>query len=196
MKTALATLNNNITQTESSLQTKKIEYEQSPQDSLQTEINQLESQLTTYKNQKQKIETLLPKIQSQTNNLGKENGADAQKQGSIIQDLEKEIQDLISLKTRLETEIDKQKKTIAELLKQHGEYSYLTGKKLGTYYLSTLDIDIRKEEFAEKLTKRLEKNARKLTNSLHVSYDKTKKGLHVDILTLEPLDNQQIYYQG
>jgi len=59
-----------------------------------------------------------------------------------------------------------------------------------------LDIDIRKEEFAEKLTKRLEKNARKLTNSLHVSYDKTKKGLHVDILTLEPLDNQQIYYQG
>ena len=89
-----------------------------------------------------------------------------------------------------------EKKTIAELLKQHGEYSYLTGKKLGTYYLSTLDIDIRKEEFAEKLTKRLEKNARKLTNSLHVSYDKTKKGLHVDILTLEPLDNQQIYYQG
>jgi len=59
-----------------------------------------------------------------------------------------------------------------------------------------LDIDIRKEEFAEKLTKRLEKNVRKLTNSLHVSYDKTKKGLHVDILTLEPLDNQQIYYQG
>ena len=89
-----------------------------------------------------------------------------------------------------------EKRTIAELLKQHGEYSYLTGKKLGTCYLSTLDIDIRKEEFAEKLTKRLEKNVRKLTNCLRVSYDKTKKGLHVDILTTEPLDNQQIYYQG
>jgi len=89
-----------------------------------------------------------------------------------------------------------EKKTIAELLKLYGEYSYLTGKKLGTYYLSTLDIDIRKEEFADKLTERLEKNVRKLTNSLQVSYDKTKKGLHVDILTTEPLENQQIYYQG
>jgi len=89
-----------------------------------------------------------------------------------------------------------EKRTIAELLKQHGEYSYLTGKKLGTYYLSTLDIDIRKEEFAEKLTKRLERNVDYLLNSLRVSYDKTKKGLHVDILTTEPLDNQQIYYQG
>jgi len=89
-----------------------------------------------------------------------------------------------------------EKKGIAELLKLHGEYSYLTGKKLGTYYLSTLDVDIRKEEFADKLTERLEKNVRKLLNSLQVSYDKTKKGLHVDILTTEPLDNQQIYYQG
>ena len=89
-----------------------------------------------------------------------------------------------------------EKRTIAELLKQHGEYSYLTGKKLGTYYLSTLDIDIEKGEFAEKLIKRLEKNTVCLLNSLQVSYDKTKKGLHVDILTTEPLDNQQIYYQG
>jgi len=89
-----------------------------------------------------------------------------------------------------------EKKSIAELLRLHGEYSYLTGKKLGTYYLSTLDIDIRKEDFADKLTERLEKNVRKLLNSLQVSYDKTKKGLHVDILTTEPLDNQQIYYQG
>ena len=89
-----------------------------------------------------------------------------------------------------------EKRTIAELLKQHGEYSYLTGKKLGTYYLSTLDIDIRKGEFAEKLTERLERNVAYLLNSLQVSYDKTKKGLHVDILTPEPLDNQQIYYQG
>lgn len=89
-----------------------------------------------------------------------------------------------------------EKRTIAELLKQHGEYSYLTGKKLGTYYLSTLDIDIRKEEFAETLTKRLEKNVACLLDFLKVSYDKTKKGLHVDILTTEPLENQQIYYQG
>ena len=89
-----------------------------------------------------------------------------------------------------------EKRTIAKLLKQHGEYSYLTGKKLGKYYLSTLDIDLRKEEFAEKLIKRLEKNVRKLTNCLRVSYDKTKKGLHVDILTSEPLTNEQIYYQG
>jgi len=59
-----------------------------------------------------------------------------------------------------------------------------------------LDIDIRKGEFAEKLTERLERNVAYLLNSLQVSYDKTKKGLHVDILTPEPLDNQQIYYQG
>jgi len=59
-----------------------------------------------------------------------------------------------------------------------------------------LDIDIRKGEFAEKLIKRLERNVAYLLNSLQVSYDKTKKGLHVDILTTEPLDNQQIYYQG
>jgi len=91
---------------------------------------------------------------------------------------------------------NQEKRTIAELLKQHDEYYYLTGKKLGTYYLSTLDIDIRKGEFAEKLTKRLERNVAYLLNSLQVSYDKTKKGLHVDILTTEPLDNQQIYYQG
>lgn len=89
-----------------------------------------------------------------------------------------------------------EKRTIAELLKQHGEYSYLTGKKLGNYYLSTLDIDIKKEEFAEKLIKRLDKNTACLLDYLQVSYDKTKKGLHVDILTPELLDNQQIYYQG
>lgn len=89
-----------------------------------------------------------------------------------------------------------EKRTIAELLKQHGEYAYLTGKKLGTFYLSTLDIDIRKMDFAEALTNRLEKNTACLLDFLHVSYDKTKKGLHVDILTPEPLDNQQIYYQG
>jgi hypothetical protein len=59
-----------------------------------------------------------------------------------------------------------------------------------------LDIDIEKEEFAEKLIERLKKNTACLLNSLQVSYDKTKKGLHVDILTTEPLNNEQIYYQG
>jgi hypothetical protein len=59
-----------------------------------------------------------------------------------------------------------------------------------------LDIDLKKEEFAEKLVERLKKNVGKLTNCLQVSYDKTKKGLHVDILTPEPLTNEQIYYQG
>jgi hypothetical protein len=59
-----------------------------------------------------------------------------------------------------------------------------------------LDLDLKKEEFSEKLTKRLEKNTACLLNFLKVSYDQTKKGLHVDILTPEPLDNQQIHYQG
>jgi hypothetical protein len=59
-----------------------------------------------------------------------------------------------------------------------------------------LDIDIKKGGFSDKLIKRLEKNTSCLLNSLQVSYDKTKKGLHVDILTTEPLDNEQIYYQG
>jgi hypothetical protein len=72
----------------------------------------------------------------------------------------------------------------------------LTGKKLGTYYLSTLDIDIRKEEFAKKMVDYLERSVKKLLNFLQVSYDQTKKGLHVDILTSELLENQQIYYRG
>jgi hypothetical protein len=59
-----------------------------------------------------------------------------------------------------------------------------------------LDIDIEKGEFAEKLIERLKKNVSYLLNALRVSYDKTKKGLHVDILTTEPLTNEQIYYQG
>jgi len=87
-----------------------------------------------------------------------------------------------------------EKRTIAELLKQHGEYSYLTGKKLGAFYLSTLDIDIRKEEFPEKLIERLVKNTTCLLDFLKVSYDQTKKGLHVDILTPEPLENGIIYW--
>src|SRR5436853_6186260 len=48
-----------------------------------------------------------------------------------------------------------EKRTIAELLKLHGEYSYLTGKRLGTYYLSTLDIDLEKLGFPKKLIERL-----------------------------------------
>jgi hypothetical protein len=66
-----------------------------------------------------------------------------------------------------------EKRTITELLQKYGEYSYLTGKRLGTFYLSTLDIDIEKEGFAEKLIERLEKcrylnlwTARQSTNIL------------------------------
>jgi len=87
-----------------------------------------------------------------------------------------------------------EKRSITELLKLHGEYSYLTGKKLGTYYLSTLDIDIRKGEFPINRVNRLEKNTACLLDYLQVSYDKTKKGLHVDILTTEPLTNKIIYW--
>lgn len=86
-----------------------------------------------------------------------------------------------------------EKRTIVELLEQYGEYAYLTGKHLGNYYLSTLDIDIRKEEFPKELIAYLEKSILKFLNFLQVSYDKTKKGLHVDILTREPLDNEIIY---
>jgi hypothetical protein len=90
----------------------------------------------------------------------------------------------------------REEKSIEELLKQYGEFSYLTGKPLGNYYLSTLDVDLRKVEFPEKMITRLEKNVDFLLGSLRVSYDKTKKGLHVDILTPEPLPNEIIYYQG
>jgi len=90
----------------------------------------------------------------------------------------------------------KEKRTLDELLKRFGEYSYLTGKPLGNYYLSTLDIDLKKEEFSESMIARLESGVEKLTNCLRVSYDKTKKGLHVDILTPKPLNNEIVYYQG
>jgi len=63
----------------------------------------------------------------------------------------------------------KEQKSINELLNQYGEYSYLTGKPLGGYYLSTLDIDLRKEKFSEKMVARLEKNADYLLNALRVS---------------------------
>ena len=102
----------------------------------------------------------------------------------------------IAQKSGYNLPIYQEKRTIAELLNQYGEYSYLTGKELGTYYLSTLDIDIRKEEFLKKMIAHLERSIKKMLNALQVSYDQTKKGLHVDILTPEPLENQQIYYQG
>ena len=86
-----------------------------------------------------------------------------------------------------------EKRTIEELLNQHGEYAYLTGKRLGTFYLSTLDLDWLKEEFPKKLIKKLEKNATCLLDFLKVSWDKTKKGGHVDILTPKPLNNGIIY---
>lgn len=87
----------------------------------------------------------------------------------------------------------REERNIAELLKQFGEYAYLTGKRLGTGFLATLDIDIWKEDFSDKLIKRLEKNVVCLLDYLKVSYDKTKKGFHVDILTPEPLNNGIIY---
>lgn len=90
----------------------------------------------------------------------------------------------------------REERSIDELLRKHDEFSYLTGKPLGNYYLSTLDIDLRKVEFPEKMIARLEKNVDYLLGSLRVSYDKTKKGLHVDILTPEPLPNEIIYYRG
>jgi len=90
----------------------------------------------------------------------------------------------------------KEKRSIEELLKKHAEFAYLTGKPLGRYYLSTLDLDLRKVEFPEKMIEKLEKNVGCLLNSLRVSDDKTKKGLHIDILTPEPLPNETIYYQG
>jgi len=90
----------------------------------------------------------------------------------------------------------REKRSIEELLSRHAEFAYLTGKPLGRFYLSVLDLDLRKVEFPEKMVAELEKNASKLIGSLRVSYDKTKKGLHVDILTPEPLPNEIIYYRG
>ena len=88
----------------------------------------------------------------------------------------------------------REERTITELLKKHGEYAYLTGKHLGTYYLSTLDIDIWRTEFPKQLITYLEKSVKKLVKFLQTSYDKTKRGLHVDILTPEPLNNETIYW--
>jgi len=90
----------------------------------------------------------------------------------------------------------KEKRSIEELLKKHAEFAYLTGKSLGKYYLSTLDLDLRKVEFPERVVERLEKSIGCLLEFLRVSYDKTKKGLHIDILTPEPLPNEIIYYRG
>lgn len=89
-----------------------------------------------------------------------------------------------------------EKRSIEELLKKHAEFAYLTGKPLGKYYLSTLDLDLRKVEFPEKVVERLEKSVGCLLEFLRVSYDKTKKGLHIDILTPELLPNEIIYYRG
>ena len=88
----------------------------------------------------------------------------------------------------------REKRTLNELLEKFGEYSYLTGKRLGTYYLSTLDLDIWREEFPNERVNYLEKSVRKLLDCLGVSYDKTKRGLHIDILTPNPLTNELIYW--
>jgi len=93
IKKFLTTLNQNITQTEKSIQAKKTEQSQNPSDKLQTEINQLEEKLITYKNQKQKIESVLPKLEQQINNFGKENNSEAE-QEKIISQLEKDIEEI------------------------------------------------------------------------------------------------------
>lgn len=82
---------------------------------------------------------------------------------------------------------------IETLLKHYGEYSYLTGKHLGNYYLSTLDLDIHRAEFHPKLVNRLVKNIARLLDYLKVSYTLTKRGFHIDILTPQPLNNGTIY---
>ncbi|CAH1764433.1 13411_t:CDS:2, partial [Entrophospora sp. SA101] len=51
----------------------------------------------------------------------------------------------------------KEKRSIEELLKKHGKFAYLTSKPLGRYYLSTLDLDLRKVEFPEKLVQKTTK---------------------------------------
>ena len=88
----------------------------------------------------------------------------------------------------------REKRNLETLLKLYGEFSYLTGKKLGTYYLSTLDLDIQRAEFPIIRINRLLKNAVRLLDYLQVSYNLTKKGLHVDILTPELLENGTIYW--
>lgn len=87
-----------------------------------------------------------------------------------------------------------EERNLETLLKLYGEYSYLTGKYLGNYYLSTLDLDIWREELPKKLTDYLEKSIRKILNYLGASYDQTKRGLHLDILTPKPLSNGTIYW--
>lgn len=88
----------------------------------------------------------------------------------------------------------REKRSLETLLKLYGEYAYLTGKRLGTYYLSTLDLDIQRTEFPTNRINRLFKNTARLLDYLQVSYNLTKKGLHVDILTTEPLNNATIYW--
>lgn len=88
----------------------------------------------------------------------------------------------------------REERSIDELLEQLSEYAYLTGKHLGTYYLSTLDLDIQRAEFPANRVNRLVKNMARLLDYLQVSYTLTKKGGHVDILTPEPLDNGTIYW--
>ncbi|CAH1755705.1 4959_t:CDS:2, partial [Entrophospora sp. SA101] len=94
IKKTLTTLNNNITQTESSLQQKRTEQVQTPQNNnLQTTIKQLEQQLTTYQAQKQKIEAILPKLEQQISNLSQGNNSEPE-QEQVIQQLEQEIKEI------------------------------------------------------------------------------------------------------
>ncbi|CAI2183036.1 2348_t:CDS:2 [Funneliformis geosporum] len=94
IKQALTTLNHNITQTQSSLQTKRTEQTQNPQNNnLPTEINQLEQQLITYQAQKQKVETIILKLELQIVSLSQGNGSEPKQEQSISQ-LESEIKEI------------------------------------------------------------------------------------------------------
>ena len=80
------------------------------------------------------------------------------------------------------------------LLKKYQEWSIRGGKQIGNKYLSFLDLDIEKEDFALSLQKQLAKNAGLLLKNLNCFHVKTKKGYHVYMLTDELLPNQNLYH--
>ena len=80
------------------------------------------------------------------------------------------------------------------LLKKYQEWSIRGGKQIGNKYLSFLDLDIEKEDFALSLQKQLAKNAGLLLKKLNCFHVKTKKGYHVYMLTDELLPNQNLYH--
>lgn len=80
------------------------------------------------------------------------------------------------------------------LLRKYQEWSIRGGKQIGNKYLSFLDLDIEKEDFALSLQNQLAKNAGLLLKNLNCFHVKTKKGYHVYMLTDELLPNQNLYH--